>query len=98
MRQVQSKKRYLLAFLIGTFIFINGFIITNTILSIQLNRVSEFQDKTSYNIFKDKLNYRLFNEDICELDNFNKISRDLGFQGATIEDLEERLGKKNFTV
>jgi len=98
MRQIQSKKRYILALLIGTFIFLNGFIITNTILSIQFNRVSQFQDQTSYAIFKDKLNYELFNADPCTTDNFNKISDDLSYQGASIGDLEEKLGKNNNKV
>ena len=73
MGKIQSKKRYLLAFLIGTLIFINGFVVTNIILSIQFNRISQFQDQTSFTIFEDKLNYRLFDIDICKIDNFNKI-------------------------
>ena len=98
MRQIQSKRRYLLALMIGSIIFINGFVITSTILSIQLNRVSDLQDRTSYSIFEDKLNYRLFDEDICSTNNFIKISKDLGFQGASIGDLEERLGKNDDEV
>ena len=98
MRQIQSKKRYLLAFLIGTFIFINGFVLTNIILSIQFDRVSQFQERTSYAIFKDKLDYTLFNGDLCSTNSFNKISQDLGYQGASIGDLEEKLGKNNKEV
>ena len=98
MGKIQSKKRYLLAFLIGTLIFINGFVVTNIILSIQFNRISQFQDQTSFAIFEDKLNYRLFDIDICEIDNFNKISQDLGYQGKSITDLEEKFGKNNKKV
>ncbi len=98
MGKIQSKRRYLLAFLIGTLIFINGFAVTNIILSIQFNRISQFQDQTSFAIFEDKLNYRLFDIDICEIDNFNKISQALGYQGKSITDLEEKFGKNNKKV
>ena len=98
MREVQSKRRYLLAFLIGTFIFINGFVLTNIIISVQFDRVSQFQDETSYAIFAEKLNYELFEGDLCSTDSFNKISQDLGYQGASIGDLEEKLGKNNQAV
>jgi hypothetical protein len=98
MGKIQSKKRYLLAFLIGTFIFINGFVVTNIILSIQFNRLSQFQDQISFTIFEDKLNYRLFDADPCTIDNFNKISKSLNHQGRSIANLEEKFGKNNNKV
>ena len=98
MGKIQSKKRYLLAFLIGTLIFINGFVVTNIILSIQFNRLSQFQDQISFTIFEDKLNHRLFDADPCTIDNFNKISKSLNHQGKSITDLEEKFGKDDGKV
>jgi len=97
-REIQSRKRYLLAFLIGTFIFILGFGITYSFSYLQYQRISDFQDVTSYSIFSDKLSYSLFEKDICLFSNFQEISEDLGFQGRIIDDLEKKLGKEDPSV
>ena len=97
-RPVQSKKRYLLAFVIGTLIFIGGFILTYSISNLEFKRIIDFQDETSYKIFKDKLEYRLFEADICKNDFLIEITDDLGFQGSIIAGLEKKLGKGNKRV
>jgi hypothetical protein len=97
-RTIQSKKRYLFAFLIGTFIFLFGFSLTYSISYLEFQRISNFQETTSYNIFQDKLEHSLFNEDICSINTFKKISEDLGFQGRIIDDLEKKFGKNNKEV
>ena len=97
-RKIQDKKRYILAFIIGTAIFLFGFFITYSVSYFQYQRISNFQDETSYQIFKDKLRYSLFNQDLCNTDSMNQISGALRFQGAIIDDLEKRLGKNNKEV
>jgi len=97
-RKVQSKKRYVLAFFIGTLIFIAGFALTNMVAYIQFQRITTIQDPTSYEIFKDKLEYSMFDKDICSEDTFQKISQDLAFQGQIIGDLETKLGISNPNV
>ena len=94
-RKVQSKKRYLWAFIIGTAIFVIGFAFTNMVAYLEFQRVANLQDPTSYQIFQDKLQYSLFGADICEEETYQKISQDLTFQGQIIGDLENKLGLDN---
>ncbi|MFH1452262.1 MAG: hypothetical protein ABIF88_03760 [archaeon] len=97
-RKVKSKKRYFLAFIIGTSIFLIGFAITSSISYLEYQRISNLQDPTSYQIFSDKLAFTLFNEDICSEENYLEISNDLGFQGRIIGALEEKMGKNDARV
>ena len=97
-REIQSKGRYLAAFLIGTGIFIFGFFLTFMISYFEFERISEFQDVTSYDIFYDRLSYSIFNEDICSKGSLKDVSRGLNFQGRIIDDLEKKFGKDNMEV
>jgi len=97
-RKIQSKSRYVWAFVIGTAIFVIGFALTNMVAYLQFQRVANLQDPTSYQIFQDKLQYTLFGEDICAEDTYKKISSDLTFQGQIIGDLETKLGIDNSDV
>ena len=97
-RKIQSKKRYILAFVIATVIFIAGFGFTNIITYLEYQRVSSLQGPTSYQIFQDKLQYSLFGADICAEDTYLKISKDLSYQGQMIGDVEEKLGIDNPNV
>ncbi len=97
-RKLQSKKRYLLAFMIGTFIFISVFSISFIISYYELRNISRFQENTTYKIFSDKMLYDFFEENMCDRESYRKISEDLGFQGTIISDLEEKIGKTNEQV
>ena len=97
-RPVQSKKRYFLALLIGTVVFILVFLLSYYVSYLEFQRISTFQTETAYEIFKDKLNYALFDEDICSETAFKEISNALGFQGRLIDDLENKLGKNDENV
>ena len=97
-RGIQSKKRYIWAFIIGTAIFIIGFLISSSISYLEYQRISNLQDQTSYDIFQNKLEYSFFNKDICNNSSFLDISEDLGFQGKIINDLEEKFGKNDKRV
>ena len=92
-RKIDSKRRYLYAFLIGTAIFITGFAITYSVAYFEFQRVTNLQGPTSYQIFQDKLQYTFFGKDICEEDSFADISRDLNYQGQIIGDMETKFGK-----
>jgi len=94
-RKVQSKSRYFLSFLIGTTIFILGFAIVYSISYFEFQRISGLQTSSAYDIFEDKLDYSIFNEGVCSDGSFEKISRDLGFQGGIIDDLEKKFGKNH---
>lgn len=97
-RGFQSGKRYIAAFLIGTVVFILVFALTYSLSYLEFRRVSDLQVDISYEIFKDKLDYSLFNEPICTNESFERVSRNLGFQGRIIDDLERKLGKQNEKV
>ena len=92
-RKVQSKKRYIVAFLIGTFLFLLIVVGGYFFAQIQYNRISNLQGITFYSIYEGKSSYTLFGEDICLENNFREISDLLVFQGRSIDDLEEKLGK-----
>lgn len=97
-RPVQSRKRYLISFIIGTAVFILIFLLANYIAYLEFQRVSTLQGKTAYGIFESKLDYTFFNNDICSQSSIIDISQQLGFQGAIIDDLEKKLGKHNSQV
>ena len=97
-RKIQSKSRYILSFLIGTFIFIFIFILSYSLSYLEFQRISTIQGDNAYKIFEEKLDYSLFNNNICLGTNFNKITEELRFQGKIIDDLEKRLGKENKDV
>jgi len=97
-RKVQSKKRYLLAFLIGTLLFIIVVLISYSIAYFQYAKISDIQGETAYSIFEDKLAYSFFGEDICSIYNFRKVSDSLSYQGQILEDLEKKFGKDDKNV
>lgn len=97
-RKVESKRRYLWAFLIGTAIFLIGFGITYSVAYFEYQRITTLQGPISYEIFQDKLQYSLFGKDICEEETYKEVSEALAFQGRIIGDIEERLGKNNKDV
>ncbi len=97
-REIQSKKRYLLAFLIGTSVFCSVFLLTLLISNSELSRVYSIQGEMAQDIFKDKLSYSFFQEQTCSQESFNQISRDLGYSGSIINELERKLGKDDERV
>lgn len=97
-RKVESKTRYLWAFLIGTAIFLIGFGITYSVAYFEYQRITSLQGPVSYAIFQDKLQYSLLGKDICGEDTYKDVSASLAFQGGIIGDLEEKLGKENKDV
>jgi len=98
MREIQSKRRYFLAFIIGTAIFLIGFGITYAISYLEFQRVTNMQGPLSYSIFQEKLKYSFFNKSLCSEESFLDVSKELAFQGRIIDDLEKKLGKNNENV
>ena len=97
-RGFQSGKRYVISLLIGTIIFLSIFVASYSISYLEFQRVSNLQVSVGYDIFKDKLDYSLFGKEVCTEESFDQVSRDLGFQGRIIDDLEEKMGKDNENV
>ena len=97
-RGFQSGKRYIASFLIGTVVFILVFALTYSLSYLEFGRVSNLQADVGYAIFEDKLDYTLFDEPICTNESLGEVSRNLGFQGRIIDDLEKKLGKQNKEV
>ena len=77
-RKIQSRKRYLLAFLIGTVLFILIFFLSYSLSYFEYQRVSNLQESIAYSIFEDKLDYSFFNKQICSNESF-KIMKSLIF-------------------
>jgi hypothetical protein len=97
-RKIQSKKRYLLSFIIGTSIFCLIFILTNFLGRTELDRMYSINGEMAQDIFKDKLAYSFFNERTCSEEYFGKISRDLGYSGSIINNIEKKFGKEDKEV
>ena len=97
-REFQSKKRYVISFLVGTFIFLFVFILSYSLSYLEFQRVSSLQYDLAYDIFSHKLDYLLFDLGICREESLDQVSRDLNFQGRIIDDLEKKLGKNNENV
>ena len=97
-REFHSKKRYLLAWGIGTLIFIAVLLLSYSISYLEFNRISNSQGLTAYSIFENKLIYSFPDENICSQESFRKVSEDLGFQGRIIDDLERKFGKNDAKV
>lgn len=97
-REFQSRKRYLLAFLIGTAIFVLVFALTYLLSYVEFQRVSNTQTNLAYDIFSHKLSYTFFGNKICEESSYEQLTNDFNFQRAIIADLEEKLGKENAIV
>ena len=97
-REIQSSTRYFLSFLIGTLIFLLGFVIVYSVYYLEYQKILQKQTEMSYDIFEDKLKYSLFDEDICSEGAYEDISEDLAFQGDLIFKLEEQLGKYDKNV
>jgi hypothetical protein len=72
--------------------------IVYSISYFEYQRISNLQSNTAYTIFEDKLDYSFFNENICANISLEKISKDLGFQGIIINDLENKFGKNDEKV
>ncbi len=97
-RKVQSRKRYFLAFVMGTIAFLLVFALTYGLSYLEYQRISTSQQQTSYAIFEDKLGYTLFEQEVCSEEYFKQISEKLGFQGRIIDDLERKFGKNDKRV
>ena len=97
-RKFESKNRYLISLVIGTLVFLLVFAISYSVSYFEFQRVSNLQVGVGYDIFKDKLDYSFFKENICGTESFEKVSQDLGFQGRIIDDLERKMGKKDENV
>ncbi len=97
-RKIQSFRRYVLAFIIGTTLFLLGFFIVNSLSHIEYQRISDFNNKLSYKIFEDKISYSFFGRKICSDETYRSISEDLSIQGRIIDDLERKFGKENAKV
>jgi len=97
-RKLDSRKRYLLAFVIGTFVFLFVFSIAYSISYLEFKQISQMQDEMIYEIFKDRLSYSLFDKDICSEEYYANISEAFNFQRDIIDQLETKLGKDNERV
>ncbi len=97
-RKIQSKKRYFLAFIIGTVVFLGVFFVSYALSYLEFERVTNLQQDTAYEIFENKIKYNMFSTDLCSKESFKEISESLGFQGRVIDDLERKLGKNDKRV
>ena len=91
-RKYSNKKRYLQAAIIAAILFFLIVQASYFISYLEFERVASLQDPISYKIFEDKLEYSLFDKDICATDTYKKISADLRYQGQLIGQLEARFG------
>lgn len=92
-RKIQSKKRYLLSFLIGTFLFLLLISVSYFFVFLELGKISRMQGETAYSLFEKKLSLTYFEENFCRDYNLRDISESLAYQGLILSDAEEKFGK-----
>ena len=97
-RKIKDKKRYVLSFIIGTFVFLLVLGISYSVALFQYTRVSDLQSVTAYSLFEQKSFFTFFGDDICLEENFEDVSRSLDNQGKIMDDLESKFGKSNQQV
>ena len=97
-RKIQSGRRYFWSFVIATVLFVLVIYSSYFFSYVELKRVSNLQEDVAYEIFEDKLDYTLFEKNVCGGEVFEEVSKDLNFQGRIIDDLEKKFGKNNEDV
>jgi hypothetical protein len=97
-RKLDSKRRYLWAFIIGTFLFFLGFYITYLVSQTELRNIGLVQNQLSYGLFEQKLINSFFLQNICEESTFSDLNRYRAIQGGAIDSLEKKYGKDNSIV
>lgn len=82
--------RLALSFLIATFIFFSGFLISYLVSSYQCKAISESQERLRYNLLEIEIQ-----RDLGDCNNFNPyiFSGELDYVGSVTEALETRFGK-----
>jgi len=89
---------YLASFVIGTLIFISGFLITNQIIYRQEAAVLEKNLNDFYLLFELGIESDLFSKDVCSINFTEKAEQSFYYHRKLITDLEETLGKEDKRV
>ncbi|MEI7718284.1 MAG: hypothetical protein WCI72_00320 [archaeon] len=97
-RKFQSPYLYLASFVIGTLIFISGFLITNQIIYRQEAAVLEKNLNDFYLLFELGIESDLFSKDVCSINFTEKAEQSFYYHRKLITDLEETLGKEDKRV
>jgi hypothetical protein len=97
-RRFQSPYLYIVSFIIGTLIFISGFLITNQIVYKQEAKVLEENLNSFYSLFELGVERDLFSKDVCSITFTEKAEQSFYFHRKLITDLEESLGKDDKKV
>lgn len=97
-RGFKSKRNYVRAFIIGTFVFIFVVALSYYLSYMEFSKTSVFQDDMAYSIFEDKLDHTFFNEGECSDEQFDEITKDLYRNGQIMSELEQKLGKDHDIV
>jgi hypothetical protein len=92
-RKFQKKTTYAYAFIIGTLIFIIGFLIANQIIIERNVNFLRSNVDNSYAIFKESIQLELFGQNLCNETFLRRISNELDYQRATLNSLEKNFGK-----
>lgn len=97
-RKFQSPFLYIVSFVIGTLIFISGFLITNQIIYNQEAKVLEKNLNDFYLLFELGVEGDLFAKDVCSMNFTEKAEQSFYYHRKLITDLEEALGKEDERV
>lgn len=97
-RKFQSPYLYIVSFIIGTLVFISGFLITNQVVYYQESKVLEKNMNDFYLLFELGVERDLFSKDVCSINFTEKAEQSFYFHRKLITDLEEALGKDDERV
>ncbi|MDO8467618.1 MAG: hypothetical protein Q7S56_01565 [Nanoarchaeota archaeon] len=97
-REVQSKKRYVWAFVIGTILFLLIIALSYFFAFVRFQSITDLQTSSAYSLFEKKVDYTFFNDNICSAENFRSLTESLAYQGQTLQNLESKFGKDDVGV
>src|SRR3989344_5811063 len=87
-----SKKRYFLAFIFTSAVFIIGFLLGLLLTSLKFDFIDQYQQDFRTDILTFDVQDMLLQEDICKFD-VNQLDDEFGVMSEQVSVLEDKLGK-----
>jgi len=97
-RKFQSPYLYVASVIIGTIIFIGGFLVTNQIIYDRNSKILETNIDNFYSLFESSVSIGLLNENVCSINFTEKAEKGFYFHRKLIADLENALRKDDEKV
>ena len=88
-------KKYILVFLITSFVFVLGFWLSNIINSQKLSTINALRQELQLNVLSTETQFSILETAICENSSFSTLASELYEMGEKLSYMESRLGQHN---